>query len=698
MKNKLYYKSAAKVFEEALPVGNGRLGAMVFGNLKTERLALNEDTLWSGYPKDLNTKNAHESLNELRNAVFGGDISRAEKLGNTAFHGHWCESYLPFGDLIIKFKSRSSKNGYERTLDLQSGVARASCGGLTETVFASSVADMIVVNLKSDSDFSCEITFKSKLKNSVYAKDNALIIEGSAPEVCQPPYYNVSNPVVYGNRAMKFAGAAKVIGAAAFKKNCISVKNQREITILISLATSFVDFKSMPTADALGRAMKRFERVKSYGEMLKEHTNDFSALFNRVDLTLEGGSDLPTDERLAAVKNGAKDDGLIALLFQYGRYLTISASRSGTAAMNLQGIWNEHLRAPWSSDYTININTQMNYWCTDICNLSECFEPLVDFVKKLAVNGTVTAGDYYGCGGFCAHHNSDIWGNTNPAGYPKGNGNASSYSIWQTSAPWLLNMMYEHYLYTGDESFKSEMIPLFESCLEFYRDFLVQKDGELVTCPSLSPENTYMLGQKEHSLTYMPSMDREILYDFFEICRKLGLNAPDIRQVEPASDGRIPEWAEEYEEKDREHRHLSHLYCVYPSPFECSEELKKAAEKSLYVRGFGGTGWSLGWKVCLWARLGNGENAYKLIKNQLNPINPRMHSVIMSGGGSYPNLFDAHPPFQIDGNFGVSAGIAEMIKNNAMPACWNGSVRGIKLHGGKELNGKIVNGKLCAEE
>ncbi len=697
MKNMLYYKKAASVFEEALPLGNGRLGAMVFGNLKKERIALNEDTLWSGFPKDLNTKDAHKHLDDLRNAVFSGDFALAEKLGNTVFHGHWTESYLPFGDLIIRFKSPVSEKDYSRTLDLSKGIARASCDGMRETVFVSRPAELIVVNLKSEKPFSCDITFKSRLKNKVYADNETLVMEGSAPETCQPPYYNVSKPVVYGDRAMKFAGIAKILGEAEFKKKSISVKNQKEITILISLATSFVDFKSMPVADALGRAKDKLSNIKSFEDMLSEHTADFSALFDRVDFTLEGGSDLPTDERLEAVKNGARDDALIALLFQYGRYLTISASRPKTTAMNLQGIWNEHMRAPWSSNYTTNINTEMNYWCTDVCNLSECFEPLFDFVNKLAENGKVTAKDYYGCGGFCAHHNSDIWGNTNPAGYPKGNGDASSYSIWQSSAPWLLNMMYEHYLYTGDEDFKKKLIPLFESCLAFYKDFLVERNGEPVTCPSLSPENTYLIGSKGHSLTYMPSMDREILYDFFRICREFGLDAPEIRQVEPASDGRIPEWIEEYPEKDEQHRHVSHLYCIYPSPFECSEELKKAAEKSLYRRGFGGTGWSLGWKVCLWARLGNGDNAYRLIINQLNPINPHKKSVSMSGGGSYPNLFDAHPPFQIDGNFGVTAGIAEMIQNHAMPEHWNGRIRGLKRRGGGELNAEIVNGKLVTE-
>lgn len=694
MKNTLFYKKKAKYFEQALPVGNGRMGAMVYGNLKNERISLNDDTLWSGYPNDLNTKDAHEYLGEIREAVFSGNIKKAEELANTKFHGHWCESYLPFGNLEINFTSSISKKNYRRTLDISKGIAKTECNGITETVFASHPADLIVVNLKSEQGFSCSVTFSSLLKNKVYTQKDILIMEGSAPEVCQPVYHIDGDPVVYGDKAMKFAGCAKVLGKAEFNGSEITVSNQKEITILISLATSFIDFKTMPTANALERAMARFENAKAYDKLLEEHIADFSELFDRVEFNLDGGnSDMPTNRRLKKLRYGAEDNELVALLFQYGRYLTISGSRKGSAAMNLQGIWNEHLHAPWSSNYTININTEMNYWCTDICNLSECFEPLVELVKKLAENGRRTAADYYACGGFCSHHNSDIWGNTNPAGHPKGDGDDSSFSIWQASAPWLLVMLYDHYLYTRDEAYKEEIKPLFKANLDFYKDFLVEHNGEYVTCPSLSPENSYKDQNGDHRISYMPNMDREILFDFFKICREFGFETPEIEQVKPASDGRIPEWSEEFGEREPEHRHVSHLYCIYPSPFECSDELKKAAERSLYKRGFGGTGWSLGWKVCLWARLENSENAYRLIKNQLTPMHPRIN-IGYTGGGSYPNLFDAHPPFQIDGNFGVTAGIAEMIKNNAMPKNWNGDIRGIKLKDGTELTAKIVNGKL----
>lgn len=694
MENLLVYTKKAKHFEEALPLGNGRMGAMVFGDLKKEKIILNEDSLWSGYPdKQLNTKGAYKYLNSLREAIFSGDFNRANEIANRDFHGHWTESYLPFGNLIINYTSKISSRNYKRTLDISRGVASVCSDGITQTVFVSHPHQLIVINLKADKPFSCNISFESQLENRVYTEKDCLVISGRAPEVCQPPYYNCPNPVIYGERAMRFTGIAKIHGSAAFENNRIAVRNQKEITIFVSLATSYVNHISAPNANSFEKAAAAFENIKSFSSMLSEHKADFAELFDRVEFRLSGENNAPTDKRLKAFKKGFSDNALIALLFNYGRYLAISSSRKGTNASNLQGIWNEKMRAPWSSNYTININTQMNYWGLDICNLSDCFEPLTELVKKLADRGGETAREYYNCGGICAHHNTDIWGNTNPAGHPNGDGDDSSFSIWQAGLPWFLNMLYDHYEYIKSEDYKAEILPLFEKCLEFYNDFLTEHDGELVTCPSLSPENTFKHGGMQSSLTYMPTMDREILNDFFYNCRQLGLAAPEIRGTVPASDGRVPEWCSEYDEKEPQHRHVSHLYCVYPSAYECSDEIKRAAEKSLLARGFGGTGWSLGWKVCLWARLGSGENALRLIRQQLTPKKTG-GITFYNGGGSYPNLLDAHPPFQIDGNFGVMAGIAEMIKNNAMPKDWNGSIKGIKLKDGTEINASIVNGRL----
>ncbi len=691
MKNRLYFTHKAKYFEESLPVGNGRIGGLVFGNLKKEKIALNEDTLWSGYPKDNNKKDAYKYLDSARKAIFEKDYRKAEEIINTHMHGEWSDAYMPFGDIIINYDKKYSKD-YSRTLDLQTGVATVSAGGLTETVFVSYPAQLMVVNIKCDSGVSFTVNFDCQLNHSVQTKEDSLVLSGQAPEICRPPYYNKGESIVYGDKGMKFCGVIKVLGNAKFSGDSIIVNNQKETTLLVSLATSYVDFKSMPTANASERAYSYFDNAKNYEALLSEHKTDFSSLFNRVEFTLEGGYDeLPTDKRIKNMNKKGDDYSLVALLFQYGRYLTISSSRKGSRASTLQGIWNTHLRAPWSSGYTVNINTEMNYWCTDIANLSDCFDPLVELVEKLAYNGEKTAKDYYGCRGFCAHHNTDIWGMTFPAGDPEGKEETTQYAAWPMGGAWFLNQLYDHYCYTLDEDYKKRIIPLFESGLAFYKDFLVEKDGKLVTCPSISPENKFKDAGTTACITYMPSMDRELLFEFFTNCRELGFNTPAIEQVAPACDGRIPEYAEEFGETEVEHRHVSHLYCIYPSRLEESDELKKAAEKSLLKRGFGGTGWSLGWKVCLWARLCNGENAYRLIKQQLTFIRP--NSRFHRGGGSYPNLFDAHPPFQIDGNFGVCAGIGEMLKNEALPKEWTGSVRGIKTHGGKEISYSFKNGK-----
>lgn len=691
MENILFYNKKATHFEEALPIGNGRIGAAVYGNLKKERIALNEDTLWSGYPKDKNNHDAYKYVPELREAVFSKDYKHAEELLNGVMHGQWTECYLPFGDIVIDYKNVPRKN-YRRSLNIETGVAQVSADGFCQTCFVSHPAQLLVIRITSESGISFSVKLDSQLKHTCTCDEDTLIMSGQAPEVCMPSYYSTDEPVVQGDKGMRFCGAVRVLGNAEFANDEIRVENRKETVLLVSLATSFVDFKSMPDADERERALSYFDNIKLYEQLLNEHIADFSSLFNRVSLTLEGDrSDLPTDKRIKRMKHHSDDNGLVALLFQYGRYLTISASRSGTAAMNLQGIWNIHLRAPWSSNYTTNINTQMNYWCTDSANLSECFEPLVDLVKKLYHNGYETAATQYGCKGFCAHHNSDIWGATQQAGDPEGKSNSISFAPWCMSVPWLLAQLYEHYLYTGDEDYKKELVPMFEGCLEFYKDYLVEHNGELVTCPSISPENVFADGDCKTAVSYMTSMDREILFDFFRICRILGLDAPEINQVKPASDGRIPEWIEEYKETDVEHRHVSHLYCIYPSCFEQSQELKAAAEKSLLTRGFGGTGWSLGWKVCLWARLGNAENAFRLIRQQLTYINPNIN--INRGGGTYPNMLDAHPPFQIDGNFGVTAGIAEMFRNEAIPEEWTGEIHGLKAYGGREISYSFKNGK-----
>lgn len=507
-----------------------------------------------------------------------------------------------------------------------------------------------------------------------------------------PPYYNKGETVVQGSRGMRFCAGLRADGQVTCTGDSLRIENRKEVTLLLSMATSYVDFRSMPTADEKARMLAYFDGTADYPTLLAAHIADFSALMDRVTLELEGGDDsLPTDVRLKRMQKDKSDQSLIALLFQYGRYLTVSGSRPGTNAMTLQGIWNEQVRAPWSSSYTTNINTEMNYWPTDAVGLGECFTPLVDFAEKLAANGASTAKAYFDADGWCACHNSDIWGATYPAGFPDGDGDASCYAVWFMSGAWILNQLYTHSLYQKDPAFDEKLKGMFAGALAFFHSSMTVHNGQPVTCPSISPENTFTDNGQRSAVTYMPSMDREILHDFVENCRALGLDAPVIDQVSPAPDGRIPEWAENYQETEVEHRHVSHLYCIYPSHRVQSDALQAAAKQSLLKRGFGGTGWSLGWKVCLWARLGDGENALRLIENQLRPINPKA-LIRVRGGGSYPNLLDAHPPFQIDGNFGVTAGIAEMLIGGALPKCWSGKVTGLVTPDGT-ISYAFKNGK-----
>ena len=698
MENRLWYTKKAHKWEEALPVGNGRIGAMVFGNLKNERIALNEDTLWSGYPMDLNKKDAHEYLYALRHAILEGDHEKANRIANEDFHGVWSTNYLPFGDLIIEYENVHHHHGYTRELDIQNGVTKAQNDVVCQTVFASYPAQLIVVNIKSSEKINFRVRFRSQLENRVYTENETLIIQGNAPETCMPPYYHTENPIDYTNKGMSFCGAVKVCGAAFFDRKCIRFTEQNEATLFISLATSFIDFKTMPTADSKARALAYFDNIKPYDELLAEHIADFSSLFNRVEIDLQSErADLPTDKRIKHFQHHDGDNNLIALLFQYGRYLTLATSRKGSQASNLQGIFNEHLRAPWSSNYTTNINTEMNYWCTDICNLSECFEPFFEQVKHMVENGRVTAKDYYNCAGSCAHHNSDIWAMTRPAGDPLGKAHAESYAYWQSSLPWMLNQVFEHYRYTEDKALFEEMKPLFKEVLDFYNCFMFEHDGAMVTCPSSSPENTFIDEGVKGCLTYMATMDIGILEEFFENCREFGFETPEVPPIPIGRDKRIQEWVKPYDEREIHHRHVSHLYCVYPSAKEQSEEIREAAKQSLYVRGFAGTGWALAWKICLWARLDVPENALVLIKNQLFPVFS-LPAEISQHGGSYANLFDAHPPFQIDGNFGVAAGIAEMFRRKCIPPTWSGYVKGIKLYGNKELSLEFENGIVTNEE
>jgi alpha-L-fucosidase 2 len=741
---KLHYNQPAVEWTEALPIGNGTLGAMVFGRVDSELIQLNEATLWSGGPVQKNVNpNAFQNLALIREALKAEDFDKAYTLAKN-MQGAYSESFMPLGDLLLTQDLGGKKTDfYNRSLDIQTGLAvtnfKVDGVNYKREIFASAPAQCIVMKLSADQlkKLSVSIDASSLLKNQKLVQNNSLVLKGKAPSHSDPNYIDYNKePIIYddpaGCRGMRFELIVKPIakdGAVSCEGNKIVIKNASEIILFISAATSFNGFDKCP--DSQGKDEHAFAEnpikkasVKKYDNLVKEHLQDFQKFSNRVSLQLNeketNKSDLPTDIRLEKYDKGEKDSGLEALFFQYGRYLLISSSRTHNAPANLQGIWNNKLRAPWSSNYTTNINLQMNYWPVESASLSELFFPLDDFVKNVSVTGAETAKSYYHANGWVLHHNSDMWAMANPVGdFGKGD---PMWANWYMGANWLSRHLWEHYQYTGDREYLKKVYPIIKGAAEFTLDWLQQdKNGYLVTMPSTSPENKYYYdGKKGGVVTTSSTMDMGIIKDLFENASEASkiLNADsDFRQkVDKAANqllpfqigakGQLQEWYKDFEDEDPHHRHTSHLYALHPanliSPLK-TPDLAAAAKKTLELRGDDGTGWSLAWKVNMWARLLDGNHAYKLFKNQLrltkdNDIQYRRR------GGCYPNLFDAHPPFQIDGNFAGTAGVIEMLmqsQNNeihllpALPDDWKeGEIKGITAKGNFTLNIKWNGGKM----